>query len=149
MTEDRTFGIIKKPFALTFRDATLHKMDGGQFRVRFRRDGAPRQLREIARRLIGAPFITVLDSTGKRSKEFDYPIEETGPIECTIVIQQPVMTVNALAALVWCEGNPMLRAMGNPMHGGDLLALGQRCLPPVRKVVAGASYFDLPSRLLN
>ena len=145
MTEDRTFGIIKRPFALTFRDATLHKLDGSQFRVRFRRDGAPRQLqlREIARRLTGAPFITVLDSTGKHFKEFDYPIEDTGPIECTIVVQQPVITVNALAALLWCEGNPMLRAMGNPMNGGDLLALGLRCLPPVRKVVAGAGYFAI------
>ena len=143
MTEDRTGGIIKKPFALTFRDATLHRMDGGQFRIRFRRDGTPRQLREIARRLTGAPFITVLDSTGRRFKEFDYPIEETGPIECTIVMQQPVITVNALAALLWCEGNPMLRAMGNPRNGGDLLALGLRRLPPVRKVVAGAGYFAI------
>ena len=48
----------------------------------------------------GAPFVSVVDSTGRRFKEFDYPIEETGPIECTIVIQQPVITVNALAALV-------------------------------------------------
>ena len=78
---------------------------------------------EYGWRLTGAPFITVLDSTGKRFKEFDYPREETGPIECTIVIQLPVITVNALAALLWCEGNPMLRAMGNPMYGGDLLAI--------------------------
>ena len=70
--------------------------------------GTPRQLREIARRLTGAPFITVLDSTGKHFKEFDYPIEDTVPIECTIVVQQPVITVNALAALLWCEGNPMV-----------------------------------------
>ena len=120
-------------------------MDGGQFRVRFRRDATPRQLQEIARRLTGAPFITVLDSTGRRFKEFDYPIGETGPIECTIVIQQPVITVNALAALVWCKGNSMLQAMGNPMHGDDLLALGayRRCLPPVRIVAAGAGYFAI------
>ena len=141
MAEEHTCGTIKKPFALTFRDATLHKLDGGQFRVRFRRDGAPRQLREIARRLTGAPFITVLDSTGKHFKEFDYPIEDTGSIECTIVVQQPVITANALAALLWCKGNPMLKAMGNPMKGGDLIALGLRRLPPVRKVVAGAGYF--------
>ena len=37
----------------------------------------------------------------------------------------------------------MLQAMGNPMHGGDLLALGRRCLPPVQKVVAGAGYFAI------
>ena len=36
------------------------------------------------------------EGTGKRFKEFDYPIEETGPIKCTIVIQQPVITVNVL-----------------------------------------------------
>ena len=35
----------------------------------------------------------------------------------------------------------MLEAMGNLMMGGDLIALGLRRLPPVRKVVAGASYF--------
>ena len=39
----------------------------------------------------------------------------------------------------------MLRAMGNPMHWGDLLAPGayRRCLPPVQKVVAGAGYFAI------
>ena len=141
MAEEHICGTIKKPFALTFRDVTLHKLDGGQLRARFRRDGAPRQLREIARRLTGAPFITVLDSTGKHFKEFDYPIEDTGSIECTIVVQQPVITVNALAALLWRKGNPMLKAMGNPMKGGDLIALGLRRLPPVRKVLAGAGYF--------
>ena len=145
MAEDRTFGIIKKPFALTFRNATLHKLDGSQFRVRFRRDGAPRQLREIAGRPAGAPFITVLDSTGKHFKEFDYPIEETGRIECTIVIQQPVITVNALAALLWCEGNPMLRATGNPMYS-------TRPAVPTAGTKSGSGsrlLCNLPSRLLN
>ena len=33
------------------------------------------------------------------------------------------------------------RLFTNPMMGGDLLALGLRRLPPVRKVVAGAGYF--------
>ena len=139
MTEDRTFRIIKKPFALTFRNATLHKLDEGQFRARFCRDGTPRQLWEFARRLTGAPSITVLDSTGKHFK-FDYPIENTGSIKCTIVIQQPVITVNVLAALLWCKGNPTLQAMGNPMYGGNLLALGLQCLPPVQK--SGAGYLQ-------
>ena len=137
MREEPTSSESKKPFALTFRDATLVKLDGGQHQVRFRRDGTPRQLREIARRLTGAPFITLLDNTGKSFKELDYPIEDTGAIECTIVAQHPVITVNALAALLWCEGNPMLEAMGNPLMGGDLMALGLRRLPAVRKVVAG------------
>ena len=141
MAEEQIGRKIKKPFALTFREAILVKLDGGKFRLRFRRDGTPRQLREIARRLTGAPFVTLLDGAGKQFREFDYPIENTGAIECTIVAQHPVITVNALAALLWCEGNPMLEAMGNPMMGGDLIALGLRRLPPVRKVVAGAGYF--------
>ena len=101
----------------------------------------PRQLREIARKLTGAPFVTFLNNTGKHFREFDYPIEDTGAIECTIVAQHPVITVNALATLLWYEGNPMLEAMGDRLMGGDLIALGLRCLPPARKVVAGAGYF--------
>ena len=40
------------------------------------------------------------------------------------------------------------------MYGGDLLALGLRCLPPVRKVAAEAGYFaiclaDYSSRVIG
>ena len=134
-------GTSRMPFALTFREVTLVRLDGGQHKVRLRRDGTPRQLRELARRVTGAPLITLLDGTGKRFKKLDSPIEDMGNFECAIVAQHPVITVNALAALLWCEGNPMLEAMGNPLIGGDLTALGLSRLPAVRKVVAGASYF--------
>ena len=42
MAEEQVGRKIEKPFALTFREAILVKLDGGQLRLRFRRDGTPR-----------------------------------------------------------------------------------------------------------
>ena len=125
---------------LTFRKGTLTGINGSQHTVPFRRDGTPRQLRELARRVSDSPFVTLLDSRGMASRKIDQPMENTEDFECAMILQHPVKTVNAFPPVLWCEGNPMLEAVGNPRFGGDLSRLGMKRLA-VRKVVAGSGYF--------
>ena len=134
-------GTSTRPFALTFREVTLVRLDRKQHKVRLRRDGRPRQLREPARRVTGAPFITLLDGEGKRFKKLDNPIDEMENFECTVVAQHPVITVFFFPASacwpVWPGQSTVLFTLRlhtctGPFNWGKAHFAGEKVRHPVR-----------------
>ena len=76
------------------------------------RDGTPRELKESARRISGSPFVTLLDGDGEPFKRIVRTIEIMEDFECSTVVEQPMIMVNALTAILWCQANPMPEAIG-------------------------------------
>ena len=109
------------------------------------RNTSPRQLRKTLRQAWSSPFITILGQGGDKL-DFELPVawqvsQVQGRISLQAMAQQPILTCNQNAAVIWCPNNPFLCALGSEYSGNCIDKTGTPYPRPIRQVFAGTHWF--------
>ena len=109
------------------------------------RNTSPRQLRKTLLQAWSSPFITILGQGGDKL-DFELPVAwQVSPVHGRISLQamaqQPILTCNQNAAVIWCPNNPFLCALGSEYSGNCIDKTGSPCPRPIRQVFAGTHWF--------
>ena len=104
-----------------------------------------KQLRKMLRQAWNCPFITILsDEGGKLDFELPFAWQVSpvrGRISLQAMAQQPIVTCNQNAAVLWCPNNPFLCALGSEYSGNCIDQTGAPYPRPIRQVYAGTHWF--------
>ena len=128
--------IVKIEVSLLCGDCKLLEVD---------KNTNPYQLRKMLRQAWNCPFMTILDQGGN-TLDFELPIAwQVSPVQSRIclqaVAQQPILTCNQYAAVLWCPNNPFLCAIGSEYSGNCIDKIGTPYPRPIRQVFAGTNWF--------
>ena len=101
-----------------------------------------KQLRKMQREAWNCPFITLLSDEGAEL-DFVLPLAwQVTPVQGRISVQamaqQPIVTCNQNAAVLWCPNNPFLCALGSEYSGIIALIKQEHPIPdPYVKCMQG------------